>query len=342
MNTYLRIVEGDHPIAKQAAVSLTSRPVARLVRVSGADAQTGAALWQQAKAAMEKGDFAQAREILLRAVKAYPKDASLWFHLGASCGELNDFDAAIAAFEQARKLDPRQPQTYFNLGLLYWRSGDLGKAKESYRAGLVLAPTDSGALQNYSLLLMKTGDYKNAVAPLLLLKSDHDLGLQARAALIECYLEIGAAPKADAEVDELLQTGIASPAAQAKLAAMLIQHGDLPAAQKLLLSSLAGDPNQAKTRAILGGIYLQQKKFSQAADCFQQAVQLEPDSSEYALGLARTFLGWKQQQAALAFLKSVEPKFSTVPDYQYFLGPGLLRRDPVSGFRGHAGETTAH
>ena len=92
---------------------------------------------------MEKGDFATAREILQRAVKVYPRDASLWFHLGASCGELNDVDAAIAAFERSRTLDPRQPQTYFNLGLLYWRSGDLGKAKESYRAGLALDPTDT-------------------------------------------------------------------------------------------------------------------------------------------------------------------------------------------------------
>ena len=126
---------------------------------------------------MEKGDFAQAREMLQRAVKAYPRDASLWFHLGASCGELNDVDAAIAAFERARTLDPRQPQTYFNLGLLYWRSGDLGKAKESYRAGLALDPTDTDALKNFSLLLMKTGDYKNAVAPLLRLKDDPDTRL---------------------------------------------------------------------------------------------------------------------------------------------------------------------
>ena len=319
MNMYHRMVEGDHPAGKPGVATLLSPSPVRLVRVSGADPPAGQALWQQAKAAMEKGDFAQAREILLRAVKAYPKDASLWFHLGASCGELNDVDAAIAAFERSRTLDPHQPQTYFNLGLLYWRSGNLGKAKESYRAGLALDPTDTTALKNFSLILMKTGDYKNAVAPLLRLKDDRDMGLQARAALIECYLEIGDAPKADAEVDELLRSGIASPAAEDKLAAVLIQHGALPSAEKLLVSSLAANPNQANARAILGGIYLEQKKFPQAADSFQAAVQLDPGSSQYALGLARTFLGWKQQQAALAFLKSVEPRFGSVPDYQYYL-----------------------
>jgi tetratricopeptide (TPR) repeat protein len=319
MNKYHRIVEGDHPVAKPAVTSFASPSAVRLVRVSAPAPQDGPNLWPQAKAAMEKGDFTTARELLLRAVKIYPRDASLWFHLGASCGELNDVDAAIAAFERARALDTRQPQTDFNLGLLYWRAGDLGKAKQAYRAGLALNPTDSDALKNFSLLLMKTGDYKNAIAPLLRLKDDHALGLQARAALIECYLEIGAPAKADSEVDELLRSGLVSPAAESKLAGVLIQHGDLAGAEKLLVSSLATDPNQAQSRAILGGVYLEQKKFAPASDCFERAIQLAPDSPEFAIGLARTLLAWKQQQAALAFLKSGEPRFASVPDYQYFL-----------------------
>ena len=106
MNTYHRIVEGDHPAAKPAVASFASPSAVRLVRVSAPAPQDGPSLWPQAKAAMEKGDFATARELLLRAVKIYPRDASLWFHLGASCGELNDVDAAIAAFERARTLDP--------------------------------------------------------------------------------------------------------------------------------------------------------------------------------------------------------------------------------------------
>src|SRR6201999_1475388 len=101
LNTYQRIVEGEHPVAKKAAGFVSPFPRAHLVRV----AEEASTLWSQAKAAMEKGDFAQARALLLRAVKAYPRDASLWFHLGASCGELNDLDAAISAFEQSRKLD---------------------------------------------------------------------------------------------------------------------------------------------------------------------------------------------------------------------------------------------
>jgi enediyne biosynthesis protein E4 len=316
MNTYHRIVEGDHPLAKTTISSLESP---RLLRVSAAEQPDGQSLWPQARAAMESGDFSKARELLLRAVKLYPKDASLWFHLGASCAQLNDVDAAIAAFERSRALDPRQPQTDFNLALLYWRGGDLGRAKETYRAGLALDPTDSGALKNFSLLLMKTGDYKDAVAPLLRLKNDKELSLQARAALIECYLEIGDSVKANGEVDDLLQSGLAGPVAESSLAGMLIQHGDLTGAEKSLRSTLAANPNQAPSRALLGGIYLQQKQYAQAENCFEAAIQLSPDSSDYAIGLARTLLAWKQQQAALDFLKTAEHQFANVPDLQYFL-----------------------
>ena len=165
---------------------------------------------------------------------------------------------------------------------------------------------------------MKTSDYKNAVAPLLRLKDDREIGLQARAALIECYLEMGEPAKADAEVDELLRSGLASPSAQSKLAGILIQHGDLPSAEKLLVSSLAANPNQASA-SDFGGIYLEQKKFAPGGGFLPDSGTADPDSSEFAIGLARTLLAWKQQQAALAFLKSGEPRFGSVPDYQYYL-----------------------
>lgn len=123
-------------------------------------------LWRKAKAAMDQGNFSEARPLLRQAVQQDPTDGALWFHLGASCAELNEIDEAIAAFERARSLAPRQPDTYFNLGLMYWRKGDVNKAKESYRAGLALRPKETSALRNYSLLLMKTGDYRAAVEPL--------------------------------------------------------------------------------------------------------------------------------------------------------------------------------
>ncbi len=317
INHYLQIVEGEHPPAKLEKSSAVRLPSARLLLVAAQESTAGRSLSEQAQAAFEQGNFSEAEQLLERAVKANPKDASLWFYLGASCMKLQHEERAIAAFERARLLAPRQSAPYFNLGLLYWRRGDVGKAKEAYQHGLALDPTDSGGLQNYSILLMKTGECKEAITPLLVLKKDPKLTLQARVGLIECYLKTGQSSKADVESDEVIRSGVAGPADQTKLAALLVEHGDPQAAEKILKNSLHLDPKQANANAALGAIYLAQKRFPEASASVQRAMQLAPDSSEYALVYVRTLLQWNHQQQLLDFLKTVEPKFGKLPEFRY-------------------------
>lgn len=292
----------------------------RLLRVAAQEAETAESLWLRAKAAMTEGDFTEARRLLRQAVQQDPKDGSLWFHLGVSCAQLNQFDEAITALERARALAPRQADTYFDLGLVYWRKGNINKAKEAYRAGLALRPKESSALQNYSLLLMKTGDYNAAIAPLQDLKKDPKLGISPRVALIECYLKTGQRTAAERESDEIIQDKVAGPADQSKIAAILLENEAHEPAEKLLKNSLSMDPNQANANAALGEIYLRQRKLLEAADCFQRAIQLDPDSADYAFGFVRALLAMKRPARVVVFLKSVETKFATLSNYQYALG----------------------
>lgn len=292
----------------------------RLLRVAAQETETAASLWSRAKAAMDQGGFAEARRLLRQAVQQEPKDGALWFHLGVSCAEVNQLDEAVAAFERARALAPRQADTYFNLGLVYWRMGKVNQAKQSYRAGLALRPNETSALQNYSLLLMKTEDYQAAIAPLRQLKNEPKLGIAPRVALIECYVKTGQQDAAERESDEIIHAKIATPAEQSKLAAVLLQNGAPGLAEKLLTNSLAMDPSQANANGALGEIYRKQNKLLEAADCFQRAIQLDPDSAEYVFGFVRVLLALKRPTQLAAFLKSVETKFGTLPNYQYALG----------------------
>ena len=293
-------------------------PIVILLAASQA-ASDPAALWQEAKGYLEHGQYAEARRVLTLAVKAAPNDGAFWFHLGVSCAELKDVDCAIRALERARKLSPKRAEVYFSLGLEYWHRGDVGKAKDAYQSGLALEPKEPRALQNYALLLMKTGEYGKAIAPLLALKSVPELALPARVSLIECYLHMRDRAQADREAGELLRAGIAGPADETKLAAILIEEGDSDAAEKVLRDSLARQPDQAKACAALGVILLNRKRYQEAAEFLQQAVRLEPDSSEYALAFAETLLLWKRDNQLIGFLKAVEPKFGHLPEYQYKL-----------------------
>ncbi|MFN7996098.1 MAG: tetratricopeptide repeat protein [Bryobacteraceae bacterium] len=289
-----------------------------LILLAGAAAATDpAVLWQQAKAYLEHQQYQDARRVLSEAVQAAPKDAALWYYLGVSCAELKDVDASVKAFEKARVLAPKRAEIYFALGLEYWHNGDLAKAKETYRTGLAIDPHESRALQNYALLLMKTGEYQDAIQPLGVLKTAPELSLAARVSLIECYLKSQNRDAARREVAELLSAGIAGPEEETKLGAILVEEGDPDTAEQVLRASLERNPRQAKAQAALGLILLNEKRFPESAQSLQQAVLMAPDSEEYAMAFAESLLLWKRNRELLMFMKEMEPKFGTSPEFQY-------------------------
>lgn len=277
------------------------------------------ALWQEAKTFLEHQQYGEAQRVLTLAVKASPDDPAFWFHLGVSCAELKDVDAAIRAFERARTLSPNRAEVHFSLGLEYWHHGDIGKAKEAYRAGLALDPKDTHALQNYALLLMKTGEPEKAIDPLLILKGVPELTLPARVSLIECYLKTGDRQRADRETDDFLRSSIAGPEEETKLGAILVEGGDAEAAERAFRASLKHQPNQPKACAALGVVLMHNKSYAEAGEFLERAVRLAPDSSEYAMAFAEDLLLWDRQSAALGFLKEIEPKFGHLPEFQYKL-----------------------
>jgi tetratricopeptide (TPR) repeat protein len=80
---------------------------------------------------------------------------------------------------------------------------------------------------------------------------------------------------------------------------------------------LSKQPDQPKACAALGVVLLNKKSYQEAAELLGRAVNLDPDSSEYAMAFAETLLLWKRNNELLGFLKSVEPKFGQLPEFEY-------------------------
>lgn len=275
--------------------------------------------WTEVKAAIDQGRFDQAKQFLLNVLPSHRDDPELWFYLAVSYNGLGQVNQALSAFEKAHKLAPNQADLNFDLGLLYWRTGAVGKAKEAYSRGLAQIPDDKGALQNYAVLLIKTGESEKAIGVLLQLKKLDPESLSTRVSLIECYIKTQNRPAAITETNNLLDTTLAGPEEQTKLAAILIQDGDLELAETVLQSSLKLNPAQAKAYAALGLVYLDQKQFQRAAGSFETAVHLEPGSAEYAMAFANALLLWNRPNTLLSFLKSVENQFGALPEFQHKL-----------------------
>ncbi len=255
-------------------------------------APSAASLWRDARTALDHGQFAEARRLLSQAVQINPRDPALWFFLGVSESELNQVEDAIGALEKAHGLAPDKAEVDFNLGLLYWKRGEVGKAKDAYHAGLALDSNQPGALQNYALLLMKTGESDKAIEPLLAFKNVRELSLPSRVSLVECYLKTNNRPGAEREMDELLASGLAPPAEQTALAAILIQENDPALAEKVLRNSLKLDANQAKAHAALGVMLMNNRSYPEAAQSLE-------DGGAPAAGFGRVCHGFRGKLAAL-------------------------------------------
>jgi tetratricopeptide (TPR) repeat protein len=297
-----------------------ARDAARLAPSTAAVSASGQQPYgQEIKASLEQEHFSEAKQMTLNALRSHRNDPALWFYLGVSCNGLNQVEEAIAAFETAHKLAPSQADVDFDLGLLYWRKGDIAKARDAYSRGLAKKPDDPSALENYALLLMKTGESEKAIQPLLLLKKLDANSLSTRVSLVDCYVKIRKHQAAQLEVSELLKLHSAGFEEQTKLAAILIEDGDLELAEQVLHSSLEANPAQPKAYAALGLILLQQKRFKEAAGAFETAARLEPSSAEYAMAFANALVLWNRPNTLLAFLSSVQTQFGNLPEYQHKL-----------------------
>src|SRR6185437_16197461 len=71
--------------------------------------------------------------------------------------------------------------------------------------------------------------------------------------------------------------------------------------------------------AALGVVLMNRKSYEEAAKALENAVNLEPDSAEFAMAFSESLLLWNRQTTLLVFLKSVEPRFRALPEFQYKL-----------------------
>lgn len=277
-------------------------------------------LARQAHDDFQAARYAQAREKLLQAVNASPRNPALWSLLGMTEAQLDDVDAAIADFQKTIALAPDDAPSYFNLGLLYGRKRDTGKALEAYQHGLKLAPGNAPANQNYALLLMAQQKFQEAVAPLTLLRGQDARNFPVRLALIECYLKSHMQDQAANEIQAYLSLPDVPVNDQLKLAKVLLENNQPASAQAVLQNAVRTPPESPEAHYDLGVLFLNKNQFENAVSELGRAAQLAPEPPQYSMRLVEALILWKHYGTALEFLNAVKSRFGSLSDYQYKLG----------------------
>ncbi|MCB2095354.1 MAG: tetratricopeptide repeat protein [Rhodobacteraceae bacterium] len=98
---------------------------------SNSSTNTSQPSYQQAKAAVDAGNYANAIESLTEIVKIDPNNADAWNLLGYSNRKLKKYEDAARFYQTALKIDPKHRGALEYQGELFVETGAFGKAREN-------------------------------------------------------------------------------------------------------------------------------------------------------------------------------------------------------------------
>ena len=165
----------------------------------------GDELYDAAKAALQRGSYQTAIELLQKVVGADPKHKTAWMDLGRAYMVLRQTDLAIAAFERQSELDPYDEFAFDFLGWAYTTERKYDQAATEFNKAIEINPLSTYAHGALGSMYQESHQYEKAAPELekaVSLKPD-DAGVEI--SLGDCYLNLGQDDKALAAFDKATQ-----------------------------------------------------------------------------------------------------------------------------------------
>jgi predicted O-linked N-acetylglucosamine transferase (SPINDLY family) len=120
-------------------------------------------LIRQAMQLQQQGDFAGAKNLYARVLKAAPENPDALHLYGLACHQQGDYTTAVKYIKQAVRLVPSQAVLRNNLGDALHKSGEIEAAVEQLHLALKLKSDYAGAHQNLSTVFFGTGQHDAAL-----------------------------------------------------------------------------------------------------------------------------------------------------------------------------------
>jgi len=278
-------------------------------------------LLAQAQDALDRKDYAAAVPLLEKVVAAEPTAALPHFDLGVAYSQLKRNPEAIEEFRRAISLDPNFPPAHLNLGLLLLdsdpaaaaasferaaqllpgqvrpvflaaealeRAGKRAEAIAQYRAAVTLAPKDDSILIGLAGALLADGQFAAAESTYreaLALKPD---SAPAQFGLAESLLRQKKTADAADLLKNYLQNAPDDRQARFERAVALQDLSRLDESLSELDRLDTGAAPTAENLKLRGSIYMQQKKWTDAAAAFAKALASSPDDAQLHLWMGHT------------------------------------------------------
>ena len=245
--------------------------------------------------------YAEAKEILLKAVAASPRDAAARAYLGQIYSDFDhDPDAAAASLEEAVKLDPQRSLYHQWLGSAYGDQADKAgifkgpgfakKCRMEFEKAVALDPTDVEArdslMQFYSQApgIVGGGMDKARAQAIAMAKLDPSRGFLAEASIAEREKD---AEKAEGFYRKALSAAGDKGKAYGELGHFLLKAKRNDQAVALFRQYVKDAPSDPVANDDLADALMAQGHADEALAEYRRALELDPYFSASLLGMAR-------------------------------------------------------
>ena len=300
------------------------------------------------EASLEKGinlfeekRYAQARDELLRAVRADPRSARAFFYLGLTELQLGDVSSAAESFRQSTALDPQSSNAFYNLGVLLLENKKAREAIPYLERANQLGPASAALSVNLVRAYLRAGETDHAVevartsaARFRDLPSFH-LGAG------EAFLDQGLSSQARGFLEEANRLAPSELEIVLPLAEVYLRQRDPGRALAALHTIEKKAQRIAQYHYLLAQSYFEADQIPSgktAADRpeeqlatsertfseIDQAIRLDPQNPLYLLTLGRFYQKDGRQQKALNILEQAESLSPKLPDVPYSIAVSYL------------------
>jgi tetratricopeptide (TPR) repeat protein len=242
------------------------------VRIAG---RVGAKDAPAVLAEIKKGNHGAAVRLAEQMLAREPKSGLAYELLGTARFAAGNTGEAAKAFRKATQVEPDQNGPWTKLGILQFGAGDLGEAEASLKEAIRRDEGDRVAHQWLGILYDSQGKATDAIR-------EYQLGMRGT---------------------ESSYVGVAVP-----LARLLVDTGQASEALSLLAPRVPANSTNAEAQLALAGTYYALGDFKRAHQRYARTLELDPRSSDAALGVAASLRGQGDLAAALKVLEALLKK----------------------------------
>jgi len=277
-------------------------------------AATSGTDFQDAVAALQRGDAPAAEQKLRVELKANPDEVQAMSLLGVALDNQKKFPEADEMHRQAMAKAPDSAGVLNNYGNHLLLTGDPKSAHDIFLKAVALDPADDYANLQLAQVALQSGNGPEALQYLDKLPAKQLEAPNMAILRLQALDLAGNRPEADALFNRLAAATENDAAQSAALASKLVQAGQFEQAETFLTHALAPDPTNFNLLYELGVVASRAGHNERARDVLENALRRQPQNVDVLYGLAFVYRGLKQSEQAVRVLSQATRLSPQRPD----------------------------